>query len=133
MIAQVLTRHRSTAKNAASLAAAAAVQWQNMAQQLAPLIGNKGMHALYLRSLELTSNTHPWLCQAEAAAHQSPFTALELVLSERDMEEAVTAAELLMRTFSKQLVSLIGESLATELSRNAWQESLSSQTRQSDH
>lgn len=119
---KILARPGETAADAPALAAWAVRSWRNMAAYLTPVIGDRGMHALFVRSLQLTGPTFPWLVAAENADADSSFSSLEATLARRDTSEAIAATNVLFVTFIELLASLIGESLTEQLLHMAWQD-----------
>ncbi|MCY7320080.1 MAG: hypothetical protein LH617_15395, partial [Ramlibacter sp.] len=88
---------------------------------LAPVIGGSGVAALYVRSLHLVRNAHPWL----AAAHQGPHTQMDLELlraavAQQEGASAAAGAGAHLQSLSGLLGSLIGPSLAGQLLGQVW-------------
>jgi hypothetical protein len=88
---------------------------------LSPIIGHRGVAALYRRSVHLASVTHPWL----AGAHEEVHVALDLVplaavLAQQTTAQAVAGGTRLLQTFHSLLTSLIGPSLTERLLRPVW-------------
>jgi hypothetical protein len=64
-----------TGRDATEVADALVTTWRDIETALAPIIGSKGVAALYQRSLHLASSAHPWL----AALRDSNPTSIDLV------------------------------------------------------
>jgi len=99
--------------------------WQSVDAALAPVIGGTGVVALYVRSLHLVRNAHPWL----AAAHQDPHTQMDLELlrsavAQQEGASAAAGAGAHLQSLSELLGSLIGPSLAGQLLGPVWGNSL---------
>ena len=95
--------------------------WQSVDAALAPMIGGRGVAALYVRSLHLVRNAHPWL----AAAHQDPHTQMDLELlraavAQQEGASAAAGAGAHLQSLSELLGSLIGTSLAGQLLGPVW-------------
>jgi hypothetical protein len=104
-----------------TVAAAVVTTWHDIARALDPIIGRRGVAALYGRSLYLTADKYPWLM----GAHDGADTPMNLdtlhgVIERQDAFEAAAAGSALFRTFGELLASLIGSSLAERLLADAW-------------
>lgn len=110
--------------NATQIADAVVATWQDIDTALAPILGSRGVAALYKRSLHLCGATHPWL----AALHEGVRTSVDLaplrsLCARQGGADAVNAANDLFRTFYQLLSSLIGPSLTERLLRSVWSDS----------
>lgn len=95
--------------------------WERLSAGLVMIIGNDGFAALYDRSVHLASATHPWLVPDEPpAGSHSRFARLKSCLQARTPDEAREATVLLLGTFTDVLVTLIGQTLTTNILRAAW-------------
>lgn len=95
--------------------------WERLAAGLVTIIGNEGFYALYDRSLHLAGEAFPWLSAGDTPAGAAArFVCLRANLQGRDHDEASMASVLLLTTFLRVLVSLIGHPLTTNLLRAAW-------------
>ncbi|MDO8420212.1 MAG: hypothetical protein Q7S90_09260 [Rubrivivax sp.] len=95
--------------------------WLEIDQALHPIIGHRGVAALYNRSLKLTGAAYPWL----AASHQHLLTAADLAalrtaLVQREAGDAAASGSALFHTFHDLLASLVGASLTTQLLGSVW-------------
>lgn len=95
--------------------------WQKIDAALSPIVGTRGVAALYKRSLYLCGTTHPRL----AALHEDvqrvvDLDALKAVLARQSSSDAASAADALFQTFYQLLSSLIGASLTERLLRSVW-------------
>jgi hypothetical protein len=93
--------------------------WQAIEAALAPIIGSKGVAALYQRSLHLTAKTHPWLAGAlEPAQGAIDLAALQSVVAQQSDVDAALGSHVLLQTFQQLLGSLIGAALTERLLRD---------------
>lgn len=104
------------------VAAAVVSTWQDIERALDPIIGRRGVAALYRRSLYLAADEHAWLIGAHDGA-DTPMNldALQGLLEHQDAVEGAAAGSALFRTFGELLASLIGSSLAERLLSDAWE------------
>jgi hypothetical protein len=95
--------------------------WQRVDSELAPIIGEAGVHALYTRSLHLQCIVRPEI-KAALQAHPAhpPFLAVQLSLERREAAEALEASVALLDTFTTLLSGLIGEGLGSRLLNPVW-------------
>jgi len=88
---------------------------------LAPIVSDRGVGALYRRSLYLIRSDFPWLSGVyEGALLPGEFAPLQAALTRQPGAEAVRATETLLRTFHDLLTSLIGASLTERLLGYVW-------------
>lgn len=103
------------------VAALVANTFRGIHQALGPIVGERGMAALYKRSLHLCRPTHPWLPVAGAVLESDiELAALTLALAERTSADAAAAGSRLLESFRALLATLIGESLTERLLRPVW-------------
>ena len=107
--------------SAEQIAAAIVVLWQEIDQSLHPIIGHRGVAALYNRSLHLTAADYPWL----AVGHQGTSaavdpSALKAALEQQAAAEAAAGGLALFQSFHGLLASLVGASLTDRLLRSVW-------------
>jgi hypothetical protein len=90
--------------------------WRRIAAQLAPVIGVRGVDALFGRALHLASREFPWLAQPLADEPRAdPMASGCGRLQVRDGPAALEAAAALLDTFSDLLATLIGTPLCERL------------------
>lgn len=120
-LAAPLSHRVAAGEHASGIADAVVATWQEIAAALAPLIGERGVAALYKRSLFLTANKHPWLAEAYEGL-QSPMDLPRLNATVRQQTSGVAAAggTALFQTFYELLTSLVGASLTERLLRPVW-------------
>jgi len=121
VIARTLAQRAGQAPDARAVAEASVSTWTQVSERLAPVIGERGVEALFQRSLHLGSATYPWLA---VAATEEPGVArldrLRLRLVERDSGSAAEASALLLLTFSALLAAMIGDALTDKLLEPVW-------------
>ena len=90
--------------------------WTGTAHALVPVIGQRGMSALYARAVHLAAVEHPWLEQALGADGLAPdFSPLARAAADHSPDDAIAAITTLFETFDRLLVNLIGASLTKRL------------------
>ncbi len=103
------------------VAALVATTLRGIDQALAPIVGQRGMAALYKRSLHLSRPMHAWLpVAAEGADAGADLAALAAALATRTSADAAAASTELLASFRALLTTLIGESLTERLLRPVW-------------
>jgi hypothetical protein len=103
------------------IAALVATTFQNIDQALSPVVGQRGMAALYKRSLHLSRPLHAWLpVVAEGADVDRDLEALTAALAAQTSMDAALAGTQLLKTFRALLANLIGDSLTERLLRPVW-------------
>jgi hypothetical protein len=95
--------------------------WQEIEQALAPIVGRRGVAALYNRSLKLTAVAHPWLASAPSGvlASMDP-SALKAALLQQTAAQAAAGGSALFETFRELLASLVGAALTERLLQALW-------------
>ncbi len=98
------------------VADAAVTAWRELDAALSPIIGQRGVAALYQRSLYLTRIDYPWLAGVhQATVRAGEFAPLHPVLSQQTSATAAGACSALLATFRDLLTRLIGASLTEGL------------------
>lgn len=117
-----LTDRVASDASAAQLADAIAALWREIDAALHPVIGHRGVAALYHRSLTLTAPVHPWLASLQLPAMPASVdaAALQAVLAQRTSAEAAAASMALFDTFRALLASLVGAALTDRLLHTVW-------------
>lgn len=117
-----LERFRASGVDVLHVATAVLSTWADVKQAIAPVIGARGVTALYERSLYLTRTQHPWMVPApEGTEIDMALAALETVLMQQDSATAVAGGAAHLQTFYEVLTSLIGPSLTDSLLRSIWE------------
>ena len=113
-----LSARAAAGGDASSIAALAVFIWRDLDSALAPIIGTRGVAALFHRTLHLIRHDHAWLTAAPVSmADPVDFTALQSTLSQQTTANIVAANGALLRKFLELLGNLIGESLTERLLR----------------
>ena len=108
------------APDAANVATSAAATWQSVDTALSPIIGPRGVAALYKRSLYLARTAHPCLAAVyDGDLAPGRYAGLAAVLDAQTTEVATAAQGALLKTFQDLLVNLVGSSLTDQLLRPA--------------
>lgn len=95
--------------------------WSEIETALVPIVGQRGVAALYERSLYLTRVHHPWLTAVpENVDARMDLPALEAVLAMQGSGAAAAGGGALLQALYELLGSLIGSSLAEQLLRTTW-------------
>jgi hypothetical protein len=93
---------------------------------LTPILGPRGVAALYKRSLFLTSEAHPALLGLhENVQGEMDLSPLQAILSPLSDAEATIVGGALLIAFYELIGSLIGPSLTERLLRSLWDRPLS--------
>jgi hypothetical protein len=101
---------------AEGVADTAVATWRLVDAALSPIIGVRGVAALYQRSLHLARLDHPGLRSLpEGALEPVDLDALHEALSRLPAAQAATANEGLLQTFRDLLATLIGARLTGQL------------------
>jgi len=95
--------------------------WREIEEALSPIIGHRGVAALFNRSVKLVSATHPWLagCLGDALEAVDP-TALKAALLQQPAADAAAGGAALFQSFHDLLASLVGAPLTNRLLRCVW-------------
>jgi hypothetical protein len=95
--------------------------WGRMDSVLRPVVGARGVAALYGRSLQLAAVPHPWLAAAGSGSWKlMDLKLLRQQLASQTADEAVTAGLDHLGQFDQLLGSLIGHTLKDQLLAPAW-------------
>jgi hypothetical protein len=92
-----------------------------MDEALAPVIGRRGVLALYGRSIHLSAAAHPWLETAQPlGASVLDVAGLRSVLEQQAPPDAAAGGAAVLRNFHDLLASLVGPSLTERMLRPVW-------------
>jgi hypothetical protein len=95
--------------------------WQEIDQALSPIVGTRGVAALYNRSLKLTAAAHPWLAGTSSSTLNAVDPAvLKAALLQQTAVQAAAGGGALFETFRELLASLVGAALTERLLRSVW-------------
>lgn len=108
------------APDASAIAEATLNTWLQVSARLTPVIGTRGVDALFSRSLHVTSKTFPWLSMAGNNGSVALLDSLKVRLAGQAAAPAAEASYTLLVTFTELLATLIGESLTDRLLASVW-------------
>ena len=99
--------------------------WGALRAELAPILGDSGFSALFLRSMHLNGGLFPWLpALAVSDARGTDFSQLVVMLAGKLGEQApadeLAASRALFVSFYDELLTLIGAPLAAGALDAAW-------------
>jgi hypothetical protein len=110
--------------NTAQIADAVVANWHEIDAVLVPIIGKRGLAALYQRSVHVTAQSHPWLSVShEGTLAVADFTELIPLIRQQDSATAMAGAATLFTTFHQLLSSVVGSSLTERLLGSVWADS----------
>jgi hypothetical protein len=120
LAAAPLASRVSDAATASEVAITFLTTWREVELALLPIIGQRGLAALYNRSVQLGSAEHGWLAAArhDAGRHLEAKRLTALFTGQSD-EQARAGASQLLQSFHDLLTSLIGAALTTRLLQQA--------------
>jgi hypothetical protein len=119
--ASLLAQQVSHDANAVEVADATAAIWQAVEVALAPIIGSRGVAALYQRSVFLTGPTHAWLAPLHHGMDgHIDLAALKRLFAQQSSTDAIAGGKALLQTFHRLLTSLVGTSLTERLLHSVW-------------
>lgn len=97
--------------------------WVVVEAALSPVIGKKGIAALYTRSLYLIRARYPWLSAIFGSDASMDLPRLRAALAQQESSKAASAGGAHLQTLYELLDSLIGPSLTGQLLGSAWDNS----------
>jgi hypothetical protein len=104
------------------VAGVAAHTWDQIVSEVALLIGDEGVRALYRRSLHLTKAALPRFAELNNEQSQGSFDELLARFEVLNAADVSNFSSTLLITFTELLATLIGERLTTRLTQSAWRE-----------
>ena len=120
-ILRTLVQGAGEVPDAKTVADAMLKTWHRMAMRLTPVIGTRGVEALFSRALHITSKDFPWLAVTVNDGNGAAILAnLKVHLVAREADVALNASYTLLMTFTELLTTLIGESLTSRLLDPVW-------------
>jgi hypothetical protein len=112
--------------DSAQIADAMVAIWHEIGQALGPIVGPRGVAALYRRSLNLTATRHAWIGPAALPQEaEMDLGELKTILIAQSGAEAHAGGMALLQTFHQLLSSLVGPLLTERLLRTVWADSSS--------
>ena len=119
-----LERFRASGADVLHVANAVVASWEEIQHAIAPVVGARGVAALYERSLHLTRAQHPWMVAVpETSKLEMDLPALKTLLLQQDCATAAAGGMAHLQKFYEVLTSLIGPSLTDGLLRFIWEKS----------
>lgn len=104
------------APDGARVAAEAIATWHAIAAALQPIVGVRGVEALYGRSLHLAAEAEPWLVVGvESSDVAMDLQALSDALAGQTLDRAEAGSRAVLDQFNRLLVSLVGAALIARL------------------
>ena len=120
-LAEALAERVGNDADAAQIAAAMVSTWQDIAAALDPVLGQRGVAAIYRRSILLSAQKHPWLRGVDEDVQTAMnLESLKSTLEQRTASDAVVGVSAFLQTFHDLLAGLIGDSLTGRLLRSVW-------------
>ena len=111
-----LTRLATDGADAPQIADAAVAVWLELDAALSPIIGRRGVAALFKRSILLTAPAHASLVPPHWDVDtEGDFDSLRAVLKQQSVANAIATNVALLQQFVDLLASLIGASLTERL------------------
>lgn len=124
-IAASLASRTNGHTDVAQIADEIVAMFQEINDALSPIIGRRGVDALYKRSLHLATPAYPWLAVARDGAQDFMETAkLKATLCAQGPASAAAGGVAALQTFHDLLASLVGPSLTERLLHPIWNKSL---------
>jgi hypothetical protein len=119
-----LAQHLDAGASSAQIAALVGRVCREIDLALVPIVGQRGVAAMFARSLQLAAKSQAWLMSGESGAALVPVAfdpaALCAVIARQTRPEAAAGACLLLQTFCELLAKLVGLSLTERLLRTPW-------------
>lgn len=119
-IALALAQRAGQGADAARIADAIGDLWDRIELALTPIIGQRGVAALYGRSVYLAAAAHPWLQSQEEPPATLSLTVLKSAIARQQAAEAAAGGVAVLQAFHALLSSLIGASLTVRLLDAVW-------------
>ena len=109
------------------IADAIGAMWTDIESALQPVLGRRGVAALFKRTLHRTASRYIWLEPAKVAGDDAVCSLAELkaLFSAQPPAKATEAGSVLFMNFRELLTSLIGPQLSEQLLKAAWSPSSS--------
>ena len=120
-IRETINQRAGLDPDADAIAQSTLITWQQISAQLEPVIGARGVDALFTRSMHLVGNTHHWL-EANGVRKDGAVSpaSIRICFEGREPPVVTDAACALLATFTDLLANLIGESLTARLLETVW-------------
>ncbi|MBD7922229.1 hypothetical protein [Xanthomonas bonasiae] len=119
-----LARQAADGAEASTIATSVTSTWRQIEQALIPILGARGVAALFKRALFLTKDRFPWLEEAfvatEASSEHAALDSFGLVLGQQSATTAAAGGGTFLSTFHGVLDSMIGATLTERLLQSVW-------------
>jgi len=117
-----LTQRVAKDADAREIAEAIRAMWVDIESALHPVVGRRGVAALFQRTLHLTATRYPWLSSRRAGSVETDSDLAELaaVFAQQSPAVAMEAGSALFIIFRDLLTTLIGDRLSERLLQAAW-------------
>lgn len=103
-------------REAPDIANAIALVWNGIDLALRPIIGKRGVDALFRRCVEVTAPSYPWIAALSTDIQSSmDLEALRDVLLKQEPTHFTAASDAMLKQFHAMLAELIGLSLTERL------------------
>lgn len=108
--------------NSRQIAEAIGAMWADIDTALQPVLGRRGVAALFRRSVHLAAARHPWLSPLKAGSVDAAadMAALMALFAAQSPALAAEAGSALFTIFRDLLTTLIGARLSERLLQAAW-------------
>lgn len=118
-IAAALASRLGQSTDPTFVAASVVSLWRDMERVLSPIIGVRGVAALYGRTIFVTSRMHSWLGNAPEGVQSSmDLDSLHTAISAQPRAVGIEGGSALFSTFRELLVSMVGAVLTEQLLRD---------------
>lgn len=117
-----LTRRVAEDADSRQIADAVSALWTDIEFALHPVIGRRGVAALFTRTLHLASARYPWFGPLKASSDeaQADIARLNALFATQPPALAREAGDAMFDIFRELLVTLIGAGLSERLLQTAW-------------
>ncbi|WP_345294149.1 hypothetical protein [Luteimonas vadosa] len=118
-IDSILAQQVAAGAGADAVADAVVAAWHEIDGALRPVLGQRGVAALYGRCVYVVATRHPWIEELrDGASTQIDFAALTSVLAGQPAGQAAAGGSELLQTLYELLASLLGPALTEQLLHN---------------
>lgn len=121
-VTAALTQRVAEDADSRQTADAISAMWADIESALQPVLGQRGVAALFKRTLHLTATRHPWLAALSLGSTDSAVDMVELTefFAQQSPSVATEAGCALFAIFRDLLTTLIGDRLSDRLLQPAW-------------
>lgn len=120
-IRRTLAHRAGSNTHSGAVAEAAVSTWHQLTVRLTPVIGVRGVDALFRRSLYLVSKDYPWLAiVGNEGGSTSLLASLQRSLAAQEVEIAKEVGASLLLVFTELLTAMIGISVSERLLGPVW-------------